>query len=878
MSACLAAADHPLRGLLLGDSGRPEHLARRLNRLLDDPGLYRHFDRFDFLALPLHRQPTARTRELLERRRAIEGLTSRELHELNRELLFTVLPMRGSGSFFKKVGNDIAAHELLVAGKTRPTVYTDRRIHEHVQDASLPNYRMVWGDFARYTGLRGSNQRIQAAILAGEDLLVDSVPELAAIVDDKNSFGPGELEKGLATLLHPENRHVVIGVPRIEVTLPEDEDGGTISSPFARSVQAAREIHNAADGLTRAGLFELSSAAFGKWFLRPRAYFTHYAHEALNAAHALSHDFQQSYLVAGAAGRLGAFSEALCGPSCFEVTCGGPGGRLHERFVRVVRGEIIELYRVRLLPGGRATLERFENGSFGEARIFRPGPEPTMKSALAHITGFLNGTVSFGERELLSPTSAVTRNARWFPGDIQMLRTAFHYARELFPSAQFHVSQLFRRVFGDVAFLLLVILSGALWLGTDAPVASARLSLGLQIVSMVAIFGFDRYWEPMRLRLRRLRAGAGWRFLFQAPWLVIAQLLLGTASVAVSTLLGLANLIIHPIKVWQSWRQLAGGRALEWKASSVSATQDVRGWPVGEFRATYRAAVKVGWGAAAFGLWLVALGAPIGIFGLNGVGLFLASFLTVVLYAWCSGLPEASDGVPRYRLSRKELAGLMLSGLVGCAVSRRADPGRALSPAGVRGLGWRGDALSLAQRARRPGVSAPLPRPPAAARGTTSLARRGRRPRPSRCLPTCHNREHLPGFVLLDERRWRMPEPERRLYEEIERTRRRHAQVNPEPLLRSDGDQPTLDRPPTVPKPELSELRGDPGAALARVERARGPVAAGAPSPCPRATAPSFSSRDAGSPPLPSKRCRRWRRPSSPDAEPRRSPGGVRPR
>jgi hypothetical protein len=120
-------------------------------------------------------------------------------------------------------------------------------------------------------------------------------------------------------MLHPENQHIVIGVPRIEVTLPEDKDG-TISSAYVRSVQVAREIHNAADGLTRAGMFELSSAAYGKWLLRPRAYFAHYAREALNAAHALSHDFQQSYFVAGAGGRLGAFCEALCGPSRFEVS------------------------------------------------------------------------------------------------------------------------------------------------------------------------------------------------------------------------------------------------------------------------------------------------------------------------------------------------------------------------------------------------------------------------------------------------------------------------------------------------------------------------------------------------------------------------------
>lgn len=327
VEAGLAAPENPLHAVLRGEhrdpQARPEDLARGLNRLLGDPRLYQRFDGFDFQALPAHRQPTVATHAALARCRAGQRMRSRELLELNRELLFTALPMRGAGAFFKKVGNDIAVHELLVAGKTRPTVYTDRRIHEHVQDATLPNYRMVWGDFARYTGLRGTNPQIHAAILAGRDLGVDSVPELAAIVDDKNSFAPGEIEKGLSTMLHPENRHIVIGAPRIEVTLPEDQ-GRTVSSAYVRGVRIAREIHNAADGLTKAGMFEHASAAFGKWFLRPRAYFAHYALEALNAAHALSHDFQQSYLVAGAAGRLGGFCEALYGPSRFEVSAVEP--------------------------------------------------------------------------------------------------------------------------------------------------------------------------------------------------------------------------------------------------------------------------------------------------------------------------------------------------------------------------------------------------------------------------------------------------------------------------------------------------------------------------------------------------------------------------
>jgi hypothetical protein len=121
-------------------------------------------------------------------------------------------------------------------------------------------------------------------------------------------------------MLHPENRHIVIGVPRIQVTLPEDL-GRPVSSPYIVGVRAARETHNATDALTKVSIFDSSSAAYGKWFLRSKAYFSHYVLEVLNAAHALSHDFQQSYLVAGAGGQLAAFSEALYGPSTFELRC-----------------------------------------------------------------------------------------------------------------------------------------------------------------------------------------------------------------------------------------------------------------------------------------------------------------------------------------------------------------------------------------------------------------------------------------------------------------------------------------------------------------------------------------------------------------------------
>jgi hypothetical protein len=299
---------------LLGERRSAQDLAGAFNHALQDRQFHESFADFDFESLPPQLVPTENTKRLLARVRAGLALTTEQYLELNRELLLTALPAKIRGDFFKKVGNDIAVHELIVAGKTRPTVYLDRSRGEHVQDPHAPNFVHVEGDFARYTGLLGTNPQICAAILAGREIAVGEVPELGAILDDKNEFGPGELEKGIAIMLHPENQHIVIGVPRINVTLPE-YNGAAMASDFILGAGSARDCHNAADSRSKACVFDFSSAAYGKWLHRPKPYLAHYAREVLNPAHALSHDFQQSYFVAGAAGRLGGFCEALYGPS-----------------------------------------------------------------------------------------------------------------------------------------------------------------------------------------------------------------------------------------------------------------------------------------------------------------------------------------------------------------------------------------------------------------------------------------------------------------------------------------------------------------------------------------------------------------------------------
>jgi len=313
----LAEDEFPARDYvlgLLGESRSAQDLSQAFNRALRDGRFHEQFSDFDFASLPPQLRPTDETEALLSRARAGLPLDSQQRLDLNRELLLSVLPAKIKGDFFKKVGNDIAVHELIVAGKTRPTVYLARDRGEHVQDPNQPNFVRAEGDFARYTGLEGSNELIRSAILRGLELQVSEVPEVGAIIDDKNEFGPGELEKGIAIMLHPENRHIVIGVPRINVTLPE-HNGSTMASDFILGSGSARDCHNAADSRSKACVFGFSSVAYGKWLHRPRPYLAHYAREVLNPAHALSHDFQQSYFVAGAAGRLGGFCEALYGPT-----------------------------------------------------------------------------------------------------------------------------------------------------------------------------------------------------------------------------------------------------------------------------------------------------------------------------------------------------------------------------------------------------------------------------------------------------------------------------------------------------------------------------------------------------------------------------------
>lgn len=521
-----------------------------------------------------------------------------------------------------------------------------------------------------------------------------------------------------------------------------------------------------------------------------------------------------------------------------------------QEILYVTRGEVVEVFRIRLIEGEAAALERYENGEFLPARVFDIGsPSGTdadganasktserLERAIRRALGYLDGSVSVGERDLLSPTSAMTRNLRWFPGDIQMLGTSFHYVRELFPSAQFHVTQLFRRVFGDVAFLGLILFSSAGWLRTRGHAGLATLAFVLQLASIVAIIGFDRFWEPIRYRWRRVRQirapNDGLRGALEFVSIVLSQLVHGLAAVTINTLVGLTNLLIHPLKIVQSFQKVRRGKSLEWKASSVSAGQDMRGWPVSDFLEAYGGAAWVGL-AMLFALtWLVLLGAPLDLLGLNSFGLFLASFLTAWLYAWHAALPHsAENGAPHYRLSRGEFWGLTLVGLAGLLISLTLFAvGIYPMPAFESSTGIVALFLSAtcAFAALFPSYYL-LKR--FLSRSRAASTSRFRRPRTWLALAAglglvafalfgAHSlRDRGKRFFIADKTRFRMPAVERSVYLAVGTALKRDRVADPEPLLGASGSQLTLGATTLGPVFDAHELRGLPAPHSKRLVR-----------------------------------------------------------
>ncbi|HET9960559.1 MAG TPA: hypothetical protein VFQ61_39080 [Polyangiaceae bacterium] len=547
-----------------------------------------------------------------------------------------------------------------------------------------------------------------------------------------------------------------------------------------------------------------------------------------------------------------------------------PPDALLEQIVSVARGELTHVYRVRLLADGTASMERYENGAFTSPRIFtgaehdgsfggaRAGddgasPEKRLERAVRYAVTYLDGSVNVGERDLLSPTSALTRNVRWFPGDIQMLNTAFHYVLELFPSAQFHVTQLFRRVFGDIAFLALILLTSTFWLRTQASTTAKQVALLLQVLSMVAIIGFDRFWEPIRYRVRKLSevrwTGRGARVVIELPWIVVSQVAAGVVGVTVNTLIGLTNLVINPFKIFLSWRQVGRGKTLEWKASSTSAGQDMRGWPLAEFLDVYGPAARFGLYTLACLLVLVSLGAPLDLLGLNSFGVFLASFLTAWLYAWYAALPRRiDDGAPQYQLAPREFWSLTIAGFAGLGLSAALFAlGLYPAPAFEKSAGWvalfltatsafaalyptyyryKHRAYSISSeraRSRLSRLNAAL-----ALVAVAVLAAALVLPRP--LLPEAG--ERLRDFVLADGARFRIPEVERRVYSTVAAAIKQTRNADPEPLLRSEGDQVTLAQIRPTPSLDVAELQGIPEPRppkLARLDSLRLPEVIGLP-------------------------------------------------
>ncbi|HET9932998.1 MAG TPA: hypothetical protein VFQ35_19985, partial [Polyangiaceae bacterium] len=287
----------------------------------------------------------------------------------------------------------------------------------------------------------------------------------------------------------------------------------------------------------------------------------------------------------------------------------------------------------------------------------------------------------------------------------------------------------------------------------------------------------------------------------------------------------------NPVKIFQAYRKVRRGKTLEWKASSVTAGQDMRGWPVIDFMRAYGGPAKVGLVMLLFLGWLVLLGAPLDLFGLNSVGVFIASFLTAWFYAWYSALPYSTDsGVPQYEMASREFWGLTLLGTAGVGISVALFalglyPMPALEPStGYLALFLSGTCAFAAlfpsyYRIKRHFMlsSAPQGGGPGRRFSGILVALTVGAAIASLFVASPGLRDRAHRFFAKDPARFRVPAVERAVYASVGVALKRTRTVEPEPLLSADGTQVTLSQTPQGPIFDAKELVGIPSPRPKRV-------------------------------------------------------------
>ncbi|MFQ3675586.1 MAG: hypothetical protein SNJ64_03480, partial [Endomicrobiia bacterium] len=410
------------------------------------------------------------------------------------------------GGFGKKAGGIENLMHFLATGETKPATHIDAS-YEHSQDPDEAMFGTVWSDdLRRVLGVSDSdkrnNEELRQSILEGRNILLDEnkIPEFTLLMDDKNELYESTLVTYLSVMLHPKNRHIVMGQPNISITAPFHE-GRYKKSIWWDIMRVARDIHNESNAKVMAGIYGNQMAFFGKGIVRTKEYYyTVFEREALNHARDLSHDWNEAIYTEN--------SEGLYGSTNFRVERLSVSKDKSQATIKVTLNDNQTSFLKILKTKDKILVYDLSRGEKEPVLTLNVKEEKeNIDSAISRVVKFYNNAVDVGERDQLNFVTYLMRDTRWLIGDFQMYRTFLPYGKFLSPYHRLHLGGIARRFFGDPTFLSFIILMNLLWIFPTVFMVPTipTLAIVTTIITLFGIIGLDRFVDPIRYSLYKIR-------------------------------------------------------------------------------------------------------------------------------------------------------------------------------------------------------------------------------------------------------------------------------------------------------------------------------------------------------------------------------------
>ncbi|MFA5315797.1 MAG: hypothetical protein WC369_00025 [Dehalococcoidales bacterium] len=492
----------------------------------------------------------------------------------------TKLGMIKVGGFAGKVGGIGNLMHFMNTGQSRPYLFTDEGF-EFTQNRNKPLLCKVWStDLKRALGIASAkdgpgitSEEAAGRIVSGDDIEIDQdrISEFCVIMDDKNELYPGELEKALAIMLHPENSHIVIAQPHIAIT-PPYLDGTAKESIYWKIMKNERDIENEINMKVVSGIYGKERAFFGKGFTRTKIYYERvFKPETLSPAKVLSHDWQESIFSRNCEGLLGA--------KRFTVK------RVLDKFgamvLRIDLADTTRFIKLEKDAAGDVWLRHFDinSGEYRLVRKFHHLKDADMDTIIRYTANFYNNSVVVGERDQLHFVTYIIRDVRWLIGDFQAIRTLISYRTILTSYHQWHLSWAIGRLLSDPMLFCFIILMCMLWIFPFiliVPTNSSAYIVTL-VLSFFGIIFVHRFIDPVRYILRRSRAEG--RTIRPGVFAVelIDQFFDSVLQTVETTISSLQLTVIKPLLSYSIYKSEKVNKVPEWKTSSTLSLMELEG-------------------------------------------------------------------------------------------------------------------------------------------------------------------------------------------------------------------------------------------------------------------------------------------------------------